>query len=493
MPSKQEIRKYLNLMARALRVADQFPAPFHQMAACQGYDQAVSAMTASLDTAWDKGLPALFTHLEQAIQTVELGCETVNYIRAAEICRWMDRRIRYLSAADTQGFSLYKLLPYSGDQPACIDSLNTNYAETGIQLHPRYAVTKFYDQQADKLRPLGNRDAFEGLNGHLQNICYTHWSTRCSIRHVVIPYEYATNKEDGPLRIAFCPMSCKGTKSLLKTKNVPFERGGVLFNGILVEGVKHARELRARFVRDWKAARDHGADIVFAPEMLGMAELEARSGKYNALLRQLYMEESSRQKKQPILTILPSFWRSGINTTTVVYQDGTVLGVQPKYTPFVNVGEGYMEALVEQEIHRLLVIHIPGVHRIVVMICADFLSIQAPETRRLICEELGATMIIVPAYSHGEQDFINLLPSLKSYGITVVWGDCCGAATPPRIVGACSIAGTDGIMRFGPKCKCSGVCKSNQSCLFLTDLPMRLTRTKPNAPYWDKPVEHIFS
>lgn len=492
MPSKQEIQQYLNLMARALRVADQFPAPFHQMAACQDCDRIIKATIAALDDAWGKGLFVFLAHLEQAIQDTERGQGTVDYIRAAEICRWMDRRIRYLAAAGSDGFSIYKLLPYGGVQPICTDALNTNCNETGIQIHPRYAVTKFYDQEAGRFRPLGNRDAFEGLNGQLQNICYTHWDSRCAIHHVVVPYNYAKGKEDGPLKIAFCPMSCKSTKELLKTRNTQLERSGILFNGIQVEGVKRARELRARFVRDWKSARDHGVDIVFGPEMLGMAELEACSGKYNRLLRQLYMESLAQKKKPPALTILPSFWREGLNTATVVYQDGSVLGVQPKYAPFVDVRKGRIEALVEQETRSLLMIHIPGAHRIAVMICADFLAIQSPEARRLICEELGATMIIVPAYSHGEQDFINLLPSLKNYGTTVIWGNCCGATVLPRIVGACSIAGTDGIARFGPECKCDGVCKSSQSCVFLVDLPMCFVRAKPNAPQWNKPIEHIF-
>lgn len=56
------------------------------------------------------------------------------------------------------------------------------------------------------------------------------------------------------------------------------------------ERVKRARDLQARFARDWKSARDHRADIVFGPEMLGTMEMEARSGKYNSLLRKLYME-----------------------------------------------------------------------------------------------------------------------------------------------------------------------------------------------------------
>lgn len=279
--------------------------------------------------------------------------------------------------------------------------------------------------------------------------------------------------------------------NLLKCTKTQLVRDGVTFNGIRVNGVKYARFLRARFIRDWNTCCDCGADIMFSPEMLGTKELEERSGKYHKILRQLSMEALAQKRKPPLLTFLPSYWCDGVNSTTVVYQNGTILGVQPKYTPYVDVSCGHMEALLQQDERHLLVIHIPGVHRIVVMICADFLAIQSSQTRRFICEELGATMILVPSYSHGEQDFINLLPSLKSYGTTVVWGDCCSAVKTPRIIGASSIAGIDDIVRFGSQCQCDGICKSSQSCVFLVSLPLQLVRTKPDVPKWEHVIAHV--
>lgn len=324
----------------------------------------------------------------------------------------------------------------------------------------------------------------------LQHSCYTtHRDNRYAIRHVILPYEYVKGKEDGRLRIAFSPMS--SSANLLKCSDTTITRGGILHTGIQVHGVTHAVNLRDRFIRDWYFASECGVDILFGPEMLGTADLEERTSKYNKLLHRLGLEVMGRGGCPPTLTFLPSFWHEGVSSTTVVYQDGSILGVQPKYVPYVDMANHRMEALLEQEQRRLLVIHIPGVHRIVVMICADFLDIQSSETRKFICEELGATMILVPSYSQGEQDFINLLPSLKSYGTTVVWGNCCGAAKAPRVIGACSIAGTDSLVRFGSECRCGGSCKGRRSCLFLVDLPLRLMRVRPDAPQWDKPVRHV--
>ena len=489
MPSTQEIEQYLNLLARALSVADQFSAPFYQMPACHGYSTIENAVAKALNSAWKKGLPSFFAYLERIIQNMEKESTTENCIRATAACLWMDRHICYIATGNPMVFSLHKLLPLKKDKPICTGPINTNYLETHIQLHPRYEVTQFYDQTADRMRPLANRDAFEGLNGKLEHICYSHWDGRHIIHHVIVPGEYGKNKENQSLRIAFCPLSDQ--PDLLKCTKTQIVRDGIIFDGIQVDGVKYAKFLRARFIRDWNTCCDCGADIMFGPEMLGTRELDERNGRFHKLLRPLSMETLAQKKKPPMLTFLPSYWRDGVNSTTVVYRNGTILGSQLKYTPYVNVGHGHIEALLQQNEQHFLVIHIPGAYRIVVMICADFLSIQSPSLRRLICEELCATMILVPSYSHGEQDFINLLPSLQSYGTTVVWGDCCGAVTKPRIIGAASIAGIDHISRFGSQCQCEGICKSTQSCIFLVNLPLQLTRAKPDAPEWEQVIAHI--
>lgn len=491
MPSKQEIQQYLDLLARALCIAHQFPAPFQQMAACPGYEKELADGAAALDRAWGRGLPALFRHLDQALLALEEGPKDVaRCIRATAVCLWMDQKIHYAATGDPRVFSLYNLLPLSGDRPVCTGPVNTNCAATGVQVHPRYEVAGVYDQAAGRLRPLGNRDAFEGLNGRLHNVCYTtHRDSRYVIRHVILPYDYAAGREDGPLRVAFSPMS--SNPKLLRCSTTELIRGGVRYTGIQINGLYGAKQLEARFIRDWHSSCANGVNLFFGPEMLGTPGMAKRDGKYHALLRPLSLDAMALGRTPPALTFLPSVWRDGENSTTVVYQDGTILGVQPKYMPYVDASGNRMEALREQAERHLLVLHIPGVHRIVVMICADFLDIQSPETRKLICGELGATLILVPSYSHGEQDFVNLLPALKSYGATVVWGDNCGAVRPPRVIGGCSIAGTDGTVRFGPQCLCGGSCKGRHSCLFLLDLPVRLTRAKPDAPQLENLVRHI--
>lgn len=134
-------------------------------------------------------------------------------------------------------------------------------------------------------------------------------------------------------------------------------------------------------------------------------------------------------------------------------------------------------------------IHIPGVHRIAVVICAEFQPLR-DHMAGVLCGSLGATLILVPSYSKGEQDFINSLSTLSDYGVSVVWGNCCGAARTPQVTGGCSIAGIDGIQRFGTQCRCGRSCEGTRACLYLTRLPLALSREKPQGPSWENPVEH---
>ena len=186
---------------------------------------------------------------------------------------------------------------------------------------------------------------------------------------------------------------------------------------------------------------------------------------------------------------LPTWWRDGINSATLVYQDGTILGAQRKYIPYVNEKERWLEALRKEAEQEYLIVHIPGLHRIAVTICAEFPQLR-DHMAKTLCGELCATLILVPSYSRGEQEFLNSLPTLKDYGVTVVWGNCCGAVKKPRVIGGCSIAGFDTMHRFGPNCQCEGSCGDRRACLYLVEIPCHPARVKPFPPEQQKPVSH---
>lgn len=178
---------------------------------------------------------------------------------------------------------------------------------------------------------------------------------------------------------------------------------------------------------------------------------------------------------------MPSLWRSHNNSCQIVYQDGKLLGEQFKFNPYIDKGNRRIESLKSKEKKEIILLHIPGVHRIVVMICSDFLTDQENWLENIICKQLLPTLILVPSFSPGEQDFINSLSITKRYGASVIWGNCCGAKCKgENQIGGCGIVGTDRIMRFKDKCKCGFTCNGEQSCIFTIELPLKLTGNNEN-------------
>lgn len=109
--------------------------------------------------------------------------------------------------------------------------------------------------------------------------------------------------------------------------------------------------------------------------------------------------------------------------------------MQEKYIPFVNVATNKIEALEEPEVRTTVIIHIPGVHRIAI----------------------------------------------------VIWGNCCGAIrSDEKAIGGCGVAGMREDIVFGEKCNetCRGSCKGISACVFLVDIPLkfRLDKTKKSDP-----------
>jgi predicted amidohydrolase len=182
----------------------------------------------------------------------------------------------------------------------------------------------------------------------------------------------------------------------------------------------------------------------------------------------------------PALTILPSRWSEQHNRATIVGWDGEVLACQDKHIPFVDQKNNKIEALMDLNERVTVLIHIPSVHRIAIVICAEFLS-DSKSMREVICGNLGATLIIVPSYSRGEQDFINTLSALKGYGTTVIWGNCCGAVRgEQKAIGGCGIAGTTKTEIFSSVCKCGYSCENISACIFMVEIPLDFELQKTN-------------
>ena len=491
MNTIHEAQRYLNGIANLLSIVDSFPLQTNLLYSAEGYEAIAERTHAQFIHAWGCGVPTFFSFLDNfisSLNTLDNNC----FVSAAAAAMWMDSRISYEEKVGNEHISLYSLVPQCGDRPVFVDKLNTNDRESGIQIHPKFEVYKVLNKNADKQVPFSNRDVFYGINGQLNHICYIKYDEHQVIHNVVIPYEFV--KENDTFRVAFCPLS--DDPNILKMDNQQTVFKGITMAGRRLQSIHNSTLLVSRFENDMLMACKEHADLVFFPEMLGFQELEEESAGYNLKLFELFLDVIEKSKepesdlKPPILTFLPSWWREGINSTTVVYQSGAILGVQRKYIPYVNMKENWVEALQEEEIKHLLVIHIPGIHRIVAVICAEFQPLRE-HMAKVLCGGLGATLIIVPAFSKGEQDFINSLPTLKDYGVTVIWGNCCSATKKPRVIGGCSIAGLDEIQRFGSTCKCNYSCEGNSSCIFMVSLPLSLSREKPFSPIWESPIEHI--
>ena len=132
-------------------------------------------------------------------------------------------------------------------------------------------------------------------------------------------------------------------------------------------------------------------------------------------------------------------------------------------------------------------IHIKNQQRVAIAICAEFIT-NVERISHFLCKQLEATLILVPSYSNGERDFIDSLPTLKPYGTSVIWGNCCGAVydeqsqgPTQRAIGSCSYAGIDNPNRFGRKVKCNFRCGTSSSCFFVIDIPTIVSQSKVNS------------
>lgn len=478
-----DAQRYLNCLAKLLSLLNDLlrkdNLPVEQLSSIKNYEQIAAETQSQLDHAWESGENPFYEMLESSILTQTDGLAGTLQVKAMAAVLWMDYHISYQQPPPKDNISLYRLLPLRQDKPVSIDKLNDNDQETGIQLHPKFAVCKIFNQQSGAYESFANRDVHEGLNGKLNNVSYVPYQPELAIHNVILPQE----RDYDTLRIAFCPMS--DNHGLLQLDEQIIKWEGIEMSGRAVAALNDREKLLSRFQEDLALACSVQADILFFPEMLGMPELEGDDPETNLTI----LDHTLKMLELPSLICLPTWWRNGINSATVVYQDGTILGAQKKYIPYVDQKGRWREALRKESEKHYLIVHIPGLHRIAIAICAEFPPLR-DHMAKILCGGLGVTLILVPSYSRGEQDFLNSLSTLKDYGVTVVWGNCCGAAKSPRVIGGCSIAGFDKVHRFGSYCKCGETCEGKRACLYLVELPLHLTREKPYEPIGPDPIRH---
>lgn len=417
---------------------------------------------------------------------------TEEKIYAIAIYAYLDQRACYSTDRtivwEKKRFSLESLLRRRFDAASTVKSLNTNQEETGIWIIPNLGAStaqKIYD---DATRPcsLAAKAALYGLNSSESHfIYYTNNRFTTDVTSILLP-QVEEEDENGwmpELNVAFAPMSDDG--HLLQTENRQFCSNGSSRNGVWVYGLSKEEELCRRFEQDWMTACRNRADIFFAPEMLAVPRMVEICDGVNPFLEKLVFQAAKQEMRPPRITVMPTWWDSGVNKVLVFDEYAKLLGSQNKRYRYIDESHRQAEALTEESMHDgVLLIHLEKQQRVAIVICAEFLYGARGYVQDFLCRQLGVTLLLVPAFSHGEEDFINRLPSLRPYGTTVIWGNCCGAAkvTPQvrQIGGACSYAGMDGVSRF-PK-SCGFHCEPGQSCCFLVRVPSQIVLQKPDSP-----------
>lgn len=462
---------YLNYLSRLLVIIDVFPIEINNLFALEHFSKIEGKAKKEFDSLWKLGIDNFLSGLENKIIQLENSTTQDRYIIAYTFCIKMDEKITYENNNNQNKMSIFSLVSVKPNRPTIkSEPLNPNYTETLIEIHPKFEVYNILEiSEQNKNRELANKDAFTGINGLLKKISYTTHSPKYKITDIILDFPDSFTGDS--LTIGFSPMT---NQDMLKSENKQTIVNGLSFE-VLASTIRENKEafLEKRLEDLWIKASKLNADIVFFPEMLGVKSWEIIENSYHPSVKKAFEKVTELGFSPPKLTFLPSFCENYSNSISIVYQDGQALGKQNKQRPFIDRNNYKMEAVTPIETQTIIVVHIPGVHRIAIMICSDYLTCSFDMQRKLFAD-LGITLLLVPSYSRGEQDFINKLSELKKYGTSVVWGNCCAATKPKRIIGGCSIAALDDLQRFKDYAHCNNECK--KSCLFLIKIPLHIKR-----------------
>lgn len=477
-------RKYLNILASSLCIVHKYDLIIGEIDAASNYPKYAQYIKDKLDCIFVREDNHFLEELNHILEEIEVLEGEERLIYAIEFCKWLDFHITYVKEeADSkngnrQYVSLYHLINTESNQVVHIGALNSNYHDTKIWINPKFQVSKPYimhgEDREDK--DISNRDIFEGINGSLKNCCYFIFDNKNYVSNVIVPSDFLGNSKKF-LRIGFSPISDRN--DILNIEYIDWTRKGIQQQGVVMGPIVCSEAIKQRFCEDFKSAGDMNVDILFAPEMLGVEAMESVRGTKNETIYKLSIERQEQFLTVPGMVVLPSYWFNHSNIVTITDGTGEVLEKQEKHVPYIDKKNHRIEALQERERWDTVLIHVPQKLRMAIIICAEFLNGKNEGIFDLVCGSLCASLIVVPSYSSGEKDFINALASLKMYGTTVIWGNCCGAIRPDeKAIGGCGIAGTQLTDVFGRVCKCANSCTNVNSCIFVLDILLDYEYTK---------------
>ncbi len=504
--TKDDIVRIFNIIARALRVLHEIGQEhFSELYSINDFDAILNKIEGVLDDVWDGDVSTLGRYLESMVGQLEEEKNQDIYVKAYGIVVWLDNKFTFLTESKInhdkklrQGIeienyiSLWSYLDLDEIDFREIGALNNNYVETGIWINPKLPVRKSYDAYDDgeinkREKPIGNRDAFWGINNMLNNMSYYMWDGKYKIKNIIMT-DTRLAGENAVLRVAFAPITSK--KDVIDCKKVIINRYGITKTGAKIHLNYPEDEINERMISDWKLACKREADIVFMPEVLGTRKVYGEYQENVDWMGDLYRDNMNNDLHSPIITIWPSYWEDGENSITMTYNDGSVIGIQKKHYPYIDKKNHLEEALKEYNVMEYIVIHIPNVHRVAVLICSEFLLDQESKWSDILCRSIGVTLLIVPSYTPGEQDFLNKVSRYNDLGTMVIWGNCCGASkSSVKSIGACSKPGSNSIEVFKRNMECNGECKNVKACIFVVKVPLSVLVNKQVIQSVD--TEHI--
>ena len=473
----EEIREFFNAFAVLLSIIHDNCIRGSDLVYDPRYKRFCSEYWEQLSTRLSEGETELIKYLNELVVEISKADESERACFAFAICMWLDSKITY-ELDDYEGMILV-VLALAPDGFTVVNSLNDNYEETKIWINPKFQAHNSYDEETHETRSAAIGFSFTGINGALKNISYYRYDGTFRIRNVILNEKDKSEYKNGFLNIAFAPMTDKSLLDLFDTKDVEVTFRGQNNKGWEITFKNPSDFFLERMVNDMKLAGMKNVNILLMPEMLGTS-LSCDDGRgFIEWVRKAADNLLLEGYNVPDFIVLPSYWHNRTNTATIVNGRGQVMAVQHKYEPFRDSKEMKIEALAEQTVKEYTIIHMPGVHRVAVTICSDYLGDANNKWSDILCQCLGVTLILIPSFSAGETAFNKTIARYIEYGTTGFWGNCCGAIiSKAKEIGCCCIAEINALDRFGDKCACCNSCDGKTACIFVEQIALDLPLAK---------------
>ena len=501
-------QEFVNLMAKALQILVSVSREdLYTLNAMKDYSAIGNDVKQKIDTPTIESAQQLLERIRSILSIAQSCTNPDRLLYAKALCQYLDQLISYSDDmcnstgiwANNRIF-LHCLVPVQSDRtPVMLKSLNSNYLETGVCISPKFPVSNAINTTSTPATPrsLVSQNALYGINGSLLNVSYRPYEKDSpEVQHIILSERICHKDELLPqeTRIVFSPLTDRS--NLLVTENCDLTRLGQQYCGFEITKLADPQYIEDRFSKTWLESCKISPDIFFAPEMLATDNMIRIEHGVSTFLKPLLMLAAINGLNAPRLTIMPTHWKNRENRLLIFDETGRHLGTQFKCTPYVDKKAHRMEALSQVNDSNILMIHMKNQQRIAIAICAEFIA-NPERINHFLCEQLGATLILVPSYSNGERDFIDSLSTLKPYGTSVIWGNCCGAVCDDspqmhtqRTIGGCSYAGIDCPNRFGTIANCNFHCGASSVCLFVVNIPTAVSQGKISPGSIPK-IEHI--